>query len=49
MIYFTYSFLSSKFIVVFFVGSIISSHITPESLIIIPKYSSFSQAHVTGF
>ena len=43
------AFLSPKFAVVCFVGSIISSQVTTESLIKLPKYSSFSQEHVVGF
>ena len=43
------AFLSPKFFGVCFVGSIISSHVTTESLIILPKNPSFSQAHTLGF
>ena len=48
MIYFTFL-LWLKIIVVFFVGSKISLHATTESVIILLKYSSFSQAHVLVF
>ena len=43
------AFVSLKFIGIVFVGSIISSHVTTESSIIPPKYSSFSQVYVLEF
>ena len=43
------AFLSLKFIVIVFVGSIILSHVAAKSSIILFKYSPFSQKHVLEF
>ena len=43
------TFLSLKFIVTVFVVSIISSHLTTEWSIILPKDLPFLQLHVAGF
>ena len=42
-------FLTLKFIVTFFVDSIISCHVSTKSVIILFKHFFFSQTHVLGF
>ena len=34
---------------VFFDSSVLSSRVTTKSLIVVPKYSSFSEVHALGF